>query len=101
MNTHRAATPTREPALTAGGIAALVSAVLALLVVLGVQLPVGFEAALLAVLAAAAPLVAAIVTRARVTPTVDVIEQRAGGDVVAGPGHDTIPEGEVIRAVHE
>ncbi len=101
MSTHRAVTPTREPALTIGAIAALVSPIITLLVTLGVDVPEGLETALVAVITAAGPLVAAVLIRARVTPTVDVVEQRAGGEVVAGPGHDTIAEGEVIRAVHE
>ena len=101
MNTHRKITPTSEPALSIGAISALISAVLALIVVLGVQLPDGFEAALIGVVAAAGPIIAAIITRARVTPTQDVVERRDGGDVVAGKGHDTIVEGEKIRAVYE
>ena len=99
MNTHRA--PTREPALTVGAISALVSALLALAVVLGLTLPEGFEAALLAVIAAGAPIVGAIITRARVTPIQDVVEARAGDRVVAGAGHDTIPVGADIRPVHD
>lgn len=101
MNTHRSITPASEPALTVGGITALVSAVLALAVVLGLALPAGFEAALLAVIAAGAPIVAGIVTRAKVVPSVKVVEQEDHGMIVAGPGHDTIPEGQRIRAVHD
>ena len=101
MNTHRKITPTSEPALTIGAIAALVGPVIALLVVLGVDVPTGLEAALVAVITAAAPIVAAILIRARVTPTQDVVERRDGGDVVAGGGHDTIVEGEKIRDVFE
>lgn len=101
MNTHRAITPATEPALTVGGITALVSAVLALLVVLGLTLPAGFEAALLAVIAAAAPIVAGIVTRAKVVPSARVVEQEDHGMVVAGKGHDTIAESSRIRAVHD
>lgn len=100
-NTHRKTTPAREPAITVGTISALVSAVLALLVVLGLTLPDGFEAAVLAVLAAAAPIIAGVITRAKVTPTVDVVEKRDGDRVIAGPGHDTISEGETIRDVHD
>lgn len=99
MNTHRGTTPAHEPAITVGAISALVSAGLALAVVLGVQLPDGLEAALIAVIAAATPIVAGIITRARVTPTVDVVERRDGGDVVAGAGHESIAEGEKIRDV--
>lgn len=100
MNSHRAVTPAHEPAISIGSISAVISAGLALAVVLGADLPAGFEAALLALVAALGPIIAAIITRARVTPTVDVVERRDGGDVVAGKGHDTIAEGEKIRDVH-
>lgn len=56
----------REPALSIGSISALVSAVLALIVVLGVSLPEGFEAAILGVIAAAGPIVAGLITRGKV-----------------------------------
>lgn len=56
----------REPVLSIGSISALVSAVLALVVVLGVSLPDGFEAALLGVIAAAGPIIAGLVTRSKV-----------------------------------
>lgn len=52
----------REPVLPVGSVSALVSAVLALIVVLGVSLPEGFEAALLGVIAAAGPIVAGLIT---------------------------------------
>lgn len=62
---HRKTAPVtdREPALSVGTISALVSAVLALIVVLGVPLPEGFEAAVLGVIAAAGPIVGALITR--------------------------------------
>lgn len=101
MNTHRADIPAREPAVSIGSITALVSAVLALIVVLGVTLPEGFEAALIGVITAAGPIIAGIVIRSRVTPVQDVVERRDGGRVVAGAGHDTIAEGAVIRPVHD
>ena len=97
MSTHRAVTPTTEPALTVGAISALVSAVLALLVVLGVQLPEGFEAAVLAVLAAAVPIVSAVLIRARVTPNVSVVERVEQGTVIAGPANDLVHDGDPIR----
>lgn len=56
----------KEPVLSIGSISALVSAILALSVVLGVHLPEGFEAALLGVIAAAGPIVAGLITRERV-----------------------------------
>lgn len=66
--THRKTTPitAREPAISIGSISALVSAVLALVVVLGVSLPDGFEAALIGVIAAAGPIIAGIITRSKV-----------------------------------
>lgn len=99
MNTHRGTTPAHEPAISIGSVSAVISAGLALAVVLGLDLPAGFEAALLAFVAAAGPVIAAIITRARVTPTVDVVERRNGGDVLAGKGHESIAEGEKIRDV--
>ena len=98
MNTHRSTAPAREPAITVGTVSALVSAVLALLVVLGLSLPDGFEAAILAVLAAAAPIIAGIITRAKVTPTQDVVERVEGGRVLAGPANDLVAEGDDVRA---
>lgn len=100
MNTHRKITPTTEPAISIGTISALVSAVLALIVVLGVQLPDGFEAALVGVIAAAGPIVGAIITRGKVTPNANVVEREQGGEVLAGAGHDTIAEGAKIRDAH-
>lgn len=100
MNTHRGTTPAHEPAISIGSISAAISAGLALAVVLGLDLPAGFEAALLALVAALGPIIAAIFTRARVTPTVEVVERRDGGDVVAGAGHESIAEGKRIRDVH-
>lgn len=100
MNTHRRITPAAEPAISIGTISALVSAVLALIVVLGVQLPDGFEAALVGVIAAAGPIVGAIITRSKVTPSSEVVELRDGSAVRAGKGHDTIAEGSKIRDTH-
>ena len=100
MSTHRAVTPTREPVLTTAGVTAAAAAVVALVVAFGVDLTPAQTEAILGVVAVAAPLVV-IIARRWVTPSADVVEQRTGGEVVAGAGHDTIPEGEVIRAVHE
>lgn len=100
MNTHRKSVARTEPVVTAGSISALVSAVLALAVVLGLSLPEGFEAALLAVIAAAAPLVAGLIARRYVTPNGSVVEREDHGEVLAGEGHDTITPGEKIRDVH-
>lgn len=100
MNTHRKITPTSEPVVSIGSISALVSAVLTLIVVLGVQLPDGFEAAVVGVIAAAGPIVAGVIARRYVTPNGRVVEREDHGVVFAGKGHDTIVEGEKIRDVH-
>ena len=59
---------TREPALTVGAVVALVGAVLTLLIAFGVDLTEEQQNAILRVVAIAAPLVAAVVTRRFVTP---------------------------------
>lgn len=66
MTNTRTPITKREPVLSVGSISALVSAVLALIVVLGVSLPEGFEAALLGVIAAGGPIVAGLITRSKV-----------------------------------
>lgn len=70
MNSHRASTSplATEPAVTIGAISALVAAVLVLLVQLGVPISEDLQVAILAVIAAAAPIATGILTRARVTP---------------------------------
>lgn len=100
MNTHRAITPTSEPVLTTAGITAAVAAVIALIVAFGVELSEVQTTAILGVVAVLAPLVVTIARR-YVTPNDKVVELDDGGMVVAGKGHDTIPEGEKIRAVHD
>tara|TARA_R100001244_G_scaffold6385_8_gene7500 strand:+ start:604 stop:813 length:210 start_codon:yes stop_codon:yes gene_type:complete len=61
------ATTKTEPALVAG-ITAAVAAVLALLVAFGLDMTAEQQTAILGVVAVVAPLVAAIVTRSKVTP---------------------------------
>lgn len=61
-----------EPAITIGTVTAAVSAALALLVTFGVPLTEGQTAAILGVIAAVGPIVAAVWTRRRVTPTSQV-----------------------------
>ena len=102
-NTHRKVTPANEPVLTAGTVIALVEEVIVALTSFGVAITpeqhtaiVGLVGAILAIVAAVLPLIAA---RRKVTPTADVVEQRSGGRVIAGPGHDTIAPGETIREV--
>ena len=81
----------REPALVAG----LVQAVLALLVAFGLDLTGEQTASILAVTAA----LLAVLTRAQVTPVVDVVEHRDGREVVAGPANDLVIEGAVVREI--
>lgn len=100
MNTHRKTTAGSEPVITTASVTAAVSALIALLVAFGVDLSEAQTTAILGVVAVAAPLVV-IVARRWVTPTQDVVERRDGDEVVAGAGHDTIDEGETIRAVHD
>lgn len=100
MNTHRKVTPGHEPVITTASITAAVSALIALLVAFGIDLTEEQTTAILGVVAVAAPLVV-IIARRYVTPRQDVVEKRDGDQVVAGPGHDTIGEGEKIRDVHD
>lgn len=101
MNTHRKIGPSAEPALTVGTVSALVSALLALLVAFGIDIPEDVQTGILAVIATAAPIVAGIIARRYVTPSSRVVEQEDHGMIVAGKGHDTIAEGSRIRAVHD
>lgn len=100
MNTHRAIAPAREPLVSTATITAGVSAVIALLVAFGVDLTEAQTIAILGVVAVVAPLVV-ILARQWVTPNAKVVELDDDGMVVAGKGHDTIAEGERIRAVHD
>lgn len=56
----------KEPVITIGGVSAVVSAVIALIVVLGVQIPEGLEAAIIGLVAAAGPIVAGLISRSKV-----------------------------------
>ena len=58
----------KEPAITIGSISAGVSAVIALLVAFGVPLTEDQQTAILGVVAAAGPIVAAVITRRFVSP---------------------------------
>ena len=60
--------PQREPAVIIGAITAAVASVLALLTAFGIDLDQGQQVAILGIIAGVGPLVAAILTRARVTP---------------------------------
>lgn len=64
-------TPTlaqREPAVVIGTVTAAVASVLALLVAFGVELTQDQQVAVLGVVAGVGPLVAAVLTRRKVTP---------------------------------
>lgn len=100
MNTHRKITPASEPVLTTAGLTAAAAAVIALIVAFGVDLTATQTEAILGVVAVAAPLFV-ILARKYVTPNSRVVEHEVGGSVVAGAGHDTIPDGQPIRAVHD
>lgn len=58
-----------EPVLSAHGISALITAVIALLVAFGLNVSEGQTAAIIAVVAIAGQIVAALVARSKVTPT--------------------------------
>lgn len=62
---------TREPLLKKATWVGIATAVLALLVTLGVDIPASTQAAILAVVAAVVPLVAALWGRGDVTPVAD------------------------------
>ena len=75
----------REPAIVIGLVTAAVAAILALVTAFGVELTQGQQVAVLGVIAGVGPLVAAWVTRAKVTPTALVVETVApNGDRLAG-----------------
>lgn len=99
MNTHRATAT--EPVVTVGMVSALVAAILALLVAFGIDIPEDVQTGILGLIAVAAPIVAGVIARKYVTPNDKVVEQEDHGMIVAGKGHDTIAEGEPIRAVHD
>ena len=58
-----------EPAVTIGAVTSAVASLLALLVAFGVDLTQEQQVAVLGVVAAVGPLVAAVLTRRKVTPT--------------------------------
>ncbi len=72
----------REPALTAGGAVAAAAALLAVLTAFGLPLSGTQQTAILTVVAAAAPIAAAFLTRAKVTP---VLHPRASDGTPLAP----------------
>lgn len=97
--THRGQ-PAPAPLITSGAIVALVEAVLVALTAFGVAISPEQHAAVIglvvALLAVAAPLVAILWQRHRVTANGDVVEKIVGGTVVAGEGSE-LPTGKPIR----
>lgn len=89
-----------EPAITTGTIGAVAAAILTLVVAFQPDLLTEDQkVAILGVVAVAAPLVVALVTRPQVTPNASVVERLIGTEVVAGEANDMIPSGEVVREV--
>lgn len=86
MAKHAAVTDS-EPAVVVGLITAVVTAVVAVLVAFGVDLTTEQQVAILGLVAAVAPIVAAILTRGRVTPAAAVAARvdPDSGYTVAGP----------------
>ncbi|PWH05182.1 hypothetical protein DEO23_13965 [Brachybacterium endophyticum] len=87
-----------EPAVTIGSLSAVISAVIALVVVLGVNLPEGLEAAIIGVVAAAGPIVAGLISRTKVTANSNVVESIRGATVVAGQASE-LATGTKVRDV--
>ena len=58
----------REPVVTAAGVSAVITAAIALLVAFGVHVSANQSAAIVGFVGVVAPLVLAVVARARVTP---------------------------------
>lgn len=97
MNTHRGVPRDSEPAITVGTVTAAVTAIIALLVALGIPITDDLKVAVIGVVAAGAPIVAALITRPRVTPNGSVVERIADGRVIAGEGSE-LTTGTDIRA---
>ena len=86
--------PTTEPAISIGAITAAVAALIALLVAFGVDFTQSQQVAILGTIAGLGPIVAAILTRAKVTPAAQVAAVVApSGDIVAGPALLRVPDG--------
>ena len=98
MNTHRKNTlAQREPIVTVASVTAAASAIIAAIVAFGVDLSEEQTAAVMGLVAVAAPLLVTI-SRKYVTPNTYVIERDAGGEIVAGQGHEVLDDGETVRA---
>lgn len=86
-----------EPATIVSGITAAATAIIALLVAFGIPLTDEQTAAILAVVAVAAPLVAGLIVRRFVTPAAAVAEKVVDGQIIAGPANDRVQDGAVVR----
>lgn len=93
-----------EPAITTGTITAAVGAILALLVVFGLDISADQTTAILAAIVAIAPIVSGILTRRQVVPSGNVAVKVQRGDeltddvLVAGDGVD-LPNGAEVDVV--
>lgn len=88
---------TNEPLWTVSGITAAATAVIALLVSFGLDLSADQQTAILGVIAVLAPVIVALVTRGKVTPTAKVAETvESDGTRIAGPA-SPLPTGMVIE----
>lgn len=85
-------TSNREPSIIVGTITAVVTAAIALLVAFGVELSTEQQVAVLGVVAAVAPLVAALITRTKVHANASVAAVSVHGTTLAGPA-SSLPDG--------
>lgn len=93
-------TRVEEPALSVGAITASATAIIGLVVAFWPDLlSEDQKVAILAVVAVAAPMIVAAVTRGKVTPSTSVAERVDGDHVIAGEANDRVPEGSVVREV--
>jgi len=92
MARHKLSLPEREPAAVAASIVAGVTAVIALVVAFGVPLTDEQRTAILGVAAVAAPIIAAALTRPKVTPNAKVDTYVEDGKRVAGEANP-VPTG--------
>lgn len=96
MARHRLSTTEREPAVIAGTIVAIIAAIITLVVAFGVNLTETQTEAILGLAAVLAPILAALLTRPRVTPNGKVAEYvTPEGARVAGEA-SPLPTGTVL-----
>lgn len=98
----RHAAPSSEPAITTGMVTGLVAALIVALVAFGVPVTDDQREAVLALIAAGGPIVAALFIRGKVTPNAKVaaVVEPESGLFVAGPAVDGIRDGKRV-AIHE